>query len=82
MQTVQLGLGTVTELFHHSAVSSTPSGGSVWCSCNLSGSFLNGSCGAYASHLGSDWYEFALSFTCKEKCFEALIPVKISLNIL
>ena len=63
--------------FHHSAISSTASGSSVWFlkSFHL---FLNGSCNAYAIHLGRTWYGFTSSLTCKEKVpLKHPIPVNI-----
>ena len=50
--TIPLAFATMMKLFHHLAVSSTPSGAILCCPCNLFNSFSNGSCSVYASNLG------------------------------
>ena len=50
--TVPLGLGPMTKLLHHCAVSSVPA----------VPVFLNGSCSACTMHLGRAWYGFMSSF--------------------
>ena len=62
-----LGLVLWKKLFHHSAISSTHSGASIWCSCRLSSSLLNSCWSAYAVYLGGTWYGFTSSLTCKGK---------------
>ena len=78
--TVSLGLATTTKLLHHLAILSTPSYASIWCCCNQSTSFFNGSCSVYETLLSGTWYGSASSLTCRKKVpLEHPIPANTSL---
>ena len=59
-------LGASTELLHHYAVSSTPSGVIISILCNQSNSSLNAFCSAYATCLGGTWYGLLSGLSCNE----------------